>query len=275
MTDMRKTGIVLAAVAAMAMIGGCRQKTSNGTDVYVRNEKVALADNCPDSLAIKVNLEYPTAMDDKNALPKVTRLIIRTALGDKYDSLGIKEAADTFVADRVKEYRDDNLDLWKKTNGSQGASWLNWEDNISGIFAGSRNDVSSYVVNHYMFQGGAHGISAETAINFNSKTGEEIKESDFFVNGYKDDLSSLLTSHLRESMTDDDAYEALFIKDIEPNGNFKLSDKGVTYVYGEYELGPYYLGIIRVTVPWEELSNSGLIRNDADNKTDTSQNDSK
>ena len=46
---------------------------------------------------------------------------------------------------------------------------------------------------------------------------------------------------------------ALFVKDIEPNGNFKVSSNGVTYIYGPYEIGPYYLGSIEVTVPWDEL----------------------
>jgi len=27
----------------------------------------------------------------------------------------------------------------------------------------------------------------------------------------------------------------------------------VIYIYGPYEIGPYYLGSIEVTVPWEEL----------------------
>ena len=43
------------------------------------------------------------------------------------------------------------------------------------------------------------------------------------------------------------------VKDIEPNGNFKLSEEGITYIYGQYEIGPYYLGIIKVTIPWDEL----------------------
>ena len=63
----------------------------------------------------------------------------------------------------------------------------------------------------------------------------------------------MLTSHLRDAMPDQESYDCLFIKDIEPNGNFKVSDTGVTYVYGQYEIGPYSLGIIKVTVPWEEL----------------------
>ena len=78
-------------------------------------------------------------------------------------------------------------------------------------------------------------------------------EEDFFIPGYKEALSALLSAHLHDEMPDQESYDALFIKDLEPNGNFKVSEQGVTYVYGQYEIGPYYLGIIKVTLPWNEL----------------------
>jgi hypothetical protein len=45
---------------------------------------------------------------------------------------------------------------------------------------------------------------------------------------------------------------------IEPNGNFVIAPEGMTYIYNRYEIGPYVSGIVRVTVPWEELE--GLMR---------------
>ena len=46
----------------------------------------------------------------------------------------------------------------------------------------------------------------------------------------------------------------MFLKEIEPNGNFSISDKGVTYIYNHYEIAPYSMGIIRITIPWEDLN---------------------
>ncbi len=45
----------------------------------------------------------------------------------------------------------------------------------------------------------------------------------------------------------------LFVKEIAPNGNFYITNKGVTYLYGRYEIGPYVIGLTRVTVPWAEI----------------------
>ena len=87
----------------------------------------------------------------------------------------------------------------------------------------------------------------------NRNTGKLANEADFFIPGYREALSGILSSHLRDALPDQESYDALFVKDIEPNGNFKLSEEGIIYIYGQYEIGPYYLGIIKVTIPWDEL----------------------
>jgi hypothetical protein len=259
--NIMKNFMRLCALGAMAvMIFGCKSKPTLKTEVFDKQLKVALADNCPDSLELKVKVEYPVQMVEMKALPKIEKLIVSTAFGKDYDSLKVDMAANKFIADETKEYRDENLEMWEKAKSEMGASFLNWYEYVTGTFGGSHGDVTSYLITHDMYQGGAHGSSEEIGLNFNSKTGEKVDEETFFIDDYKDDLPSLLRAHLREAMKDDDAYEALFVKDIEPNGNFTVSDNGVTYIYGQYEIGPYYLGIIHVTVPWEELANSGLIR---------------
>ena len=57
---------------------------------------------------------------------------------------------------------------------------------------------------------------------------------------------------LRKSVSQE-VYDMLFIKTIEPNGNFFVDPEGITYIYGRYEIGPYASGLVRVTIPWEKL----------------------
>ena len=45
----------------------------------------------------------------------------------------------------------------------------------------------------------------------------------------------------------------MFIREIGPNGNFSVSEDGVTYIYNHYEIAPYAMGIIRVTLPWDDV----------------------
>ena len=47
--------------------------------------------------------------------------------------------------------------------------------------------------------------------------------------------------------------DSIFNRDIEANGNFYISPEGVNYIYGQYEIGPYSLGIIELDLSWDEL----------------------
>ena len=38
-----------------------------------------------------------------------------------------------------------------------------------------------------------------------------------------------------------------------PNGLYELTKEGVTWYYQPYDIAPYYLGVISITVPWKEL----------------------
>ena len=44
------------------------------------------------------------------------------------------------------------------------------------------------------------------------------------------------------------------IDDISPNNNFWMNDKGVHYIYNQYEIAPYSMGPIDVSIPFEELT---------------------
>ena len=66
--------------------------------------------------------------------------------------------------------------------------------------------------------------------------------------------SSLLQKHIPESFDgNEEEYDSLFITDIVSNGNFEPGKTGITWYYQPYEIGPYSLGVIPVSVPWNEL----------------------
>ena len=100
-------------------------------------------------------------------------------------------------------------------------------------------------------------MTSETALNFDMKTGSLPTEGDFFKESYKEKLPALLSGHLASSLENPADTSMLFTREIGPNGNFMVSPEGVTYIYNQYEIGPYVMGAIRVTVPWDELE--GLI----------------
>ena len=250
--DMKK--LLLIAPAVLLLLAGCHKDAKLQTKVFEQSASYALTEGAADSISVQVRLEYPVSGAAPAVIDAMTRTIIGQALMEDGGKPDIAAAVQRYIDVTVQDYRDTNLPLYGQVREEElEGALLSWEDQVSGYFSGQYKDIISYDVYAYSFTGGAHGLAGDYVMNFNLKDGTLVGEGDFFVPGYQEELSALLTAHLRESMPDEDSYNALFVKDIEPNGNFKVSEEGVTYIYGPYEIGPYYLGSIEVTVPWEEL----------------------
>ena len=93
-------------------------------------------------------------------------------------------------------------------------------------------------------------MDAKTAVTFSLSTGEEVTESDLFIEGYENKLTEALRRNLLVSIPDQ---SMLFETEIFPGGDFYLTSEGITYIYQRYEVGPYVIGIVEVTVPWNEI----------------------
>ena len=246
--------IILVMPVLLLLVAACHKDNKLQTKVYEQSASYALTEGAADSISVQVRLEYPVSGADPEVIDAMTRIIIGQALMEDGSRPDIAAAVQRYIDVTVADYRETNLPLYGKVREEElEGTLLSWEDQVSGYFSGQHKDIISYDVYAYSFTGGAHGLAGDYVMNFNLKDGSLVGENEFFVPGYQEELAGLLTAHLRESMPDEDSYNALFVKDIEPNGNFKVSEEGVTYIYGPYEIGPYYLGSIEVTLPWEEL----------------------
>lgn len=251
---MKKTIKIIAASAlAIAFAAAC-DHSEVVTDKVNVDLTEALQDGQKDSVSVNAEVEFPVSDLPDSVKTRITETIVETAFGSDYAGMEIHAAAEKWSSDYVKEYRETNLEFAKEfESGEPSGGVFNWENQLNGYFSGRHEDIVSYTVYNYIYSGGAHGTTTEVSVNMNKNTGKLVNEADFFIPGYREALSGILSSHLRDALPDQESYDALFVKDIEPNGNFKLSEEGITYIYGQYEIGPYYLGIIKVTIPWDEL----------------------
>ena len=244
---------IMAAVAAACT--GCLLSSCNGefsSTTYNSEDSFPAAEGSEYALEVRISAEYPVSGLQKAALDNMDNVLTAALFGDEYAALDPEQAIEAYKADRAKEYRETNAPLIKESEGTPTAS-LNWSDYVTGKIGGTHKGILSYTVTGYTFTGGAHGMTVETALNFDMKTGTLLTEEDFFKEGYKDRLSGLLSSRLAESLENPSDTSMLFTQEIGPNGNFSIGEEGVTYIYNQYEIGPYSMGIIRVTVPWEDI----------------------
>lgn len=241
-----------AALCAGAVLVSCNG--TFGTQDYVSHAAMALQEGGTDSLVLDINVSYPVSGMDKTALGKVGTFLTAEYFGEEYAGLDPEEAIKAYTDDITAEYREENLGIAQDIeDGKIPSMTLRHEEYIKGEMYGSHKNIFSYKTSKYVFAGGAHGMTAETAFNFDMKTGEPVVETDFFKEGYSRKLTGLLSAHLPEALESPADTSMMFIREIEPNGNFCVSNEGVTYIYNQYEIAPYAMGIIRITIPWEEL----------------------
>ena len=235
--------LILAALAVLAT--GCQLKTST----YCDEQAMPLAEGQADSLILSVSIEHPVRGAKEEILGKIDKGILSTAF-DMEELPGTVEETATRYEDNLKdeyfnEYEGVEVDNSVRT----------WEDHINGYFSGSHGRYLSYMVEYYGFRGGAHGINTMTPVVFDRKTGDAVPEEAFFADGYREPVAALLQAHLPDALDgDEEALAAVFEPALlAPNGLYEVTKDGVTWYYQPYDIAPYYLGVISISVPWKEL----------------------
>lgn len=261
---MQRINSLAAIGAAMLMLAGCWSQQDLKTEIIEDSENFALDSRSNDSLRVSILIEYPVSGPKAEPLRKMQENLVAAIFGENHRSADPGQAISDFKTDISGQYRQDNLDIleyFSQMKESEGAEnedhspMLSWESRIDGRFLPPHGTLCSYIIYEYNYTGGAHGIDNETAITFDMTSGEIISEEEIFINGFEEEMSKVLTAHLKDSFEAPEDYDMLFVKEIAPNGNFYVTDTGVTYLYGRYEIGAYAIGLTRVTVPWAEIVN--------------------
>ena len=236
---------ILPFLAVLVLATGCQLKT----ETYSDEQAMPLAEGQTDSLIMSVSIEYPVRGAGEEILAKMEDGILNAAF-DMEEILGNVEETATRYEDNLKD------EYFNEYEGSEGESGVrSWEDHVNGYFSGRYGHFVSYMVEFYGFRGGAHGSNTMTPVVFDRKTGEIVPEEEFFADGYRDPVAALIQAHLPEALEGDaEALAAVFEPDLlAPNGLYELTKDGVTWYYQPYDIAPYYLGVISITVPWKEL----------------------
>ena len=247
--------LFMAMTAAAFMLGAVScSDYKPGTMTLKTSGTYRLSDDSEVELDLKINVEYLISGPDKGVIDSINGCIASAMFGDVPTDISIEDAVTEYKDKKVAEYREVNLPiLVRDSTIDRHPASASWSDYTTGAVSGFYDDILSYTVTKYTYTGGAHGTTSVIALNIDMKTGAAVTEEEMFKAGYSDRLSGLLTGRLPESLENPADTSMLFEKNIRPNGNFTVSDSGVTYIYNQYEIGPYVMGTIKVTVPWNEL----------------------
>lgn len=98
-------------------------------------------------------------------------------------------------------------------------------------------------------EGAAHPVHSNVFVNYEIKSNKVLALSDIFKQGYEKNLQEMLANDISESHT-------LLVdkEDVPVPANFRITDDGVDFVYGLYEVAPYSDGEITASFTVYQLA---------------------
>ncbi len=119
------------------------------------------------------------------------------------------------------------------------------------------NDFISFVMEHYIFTGGAHGTTSwyPRTIDVTSESPHDLTLGDLFtVDDYLDKLNAIIKQKVRDNP---DIYSELWEEPVVTKDNedrFYLTDENLVIYFPPYELSYYAKGFIEFPIALKELS---------------------
>lgn len=259
MIKLSRIGLVIGAFVLITF-NSCRQKTVRTIDKSLVDRFYLDADTSKGSLNVELTVQLPVCLDNESALDSIRKTIISTLFGSEYVIYHNDSLLEKFSTDLKNEYKLTNLPILNEMDDKSLYSFNN-EHILDGFSLLNDENIYSYGINRYVFMGGAHGLNTINYLNFNVKTGKLITESDLFMKNTTSKLIELIKKRIVEQSKEDEDVEIIsklektdyWVDAIKPNGNFYLTDESLNYIFNPYEIGPYYLGITEVRIPYDRL----------------------
>ncbi|MFZ4581469.1 MAG: DUF3298 domain-containing protein [Paludibacter sp.] len=256
-----RINLIICTLAIVSLVS-CKQKTIRTIEKADVEKYYLAADTSKGSLNLELNVEIPVCFDNNSILDTIRNTIISNLFGNEYIKYSNDSILNQFASDLKKEYKLTNEPILNEMDDKSLYSFNN-EHILDGFSLLNDENIYSYGINRYVFMGGAHGLNTINYYNFNLKTGKLITENDLFLKNTGAKLTELIKKRIVEQSKEDDNTQPIknlektdfWIDAIKPNGNFYITDESLNYVFNPYEIGPYYLGITEVQLPYERLKN--------------------
>ncbi len=139
------------------------------------------------------------------------------------------------------------------------STWMNYDEKVVGSILFNDDGFVSYQVVTDSYTGGAHGNKTINNGVFCLSNLDQITLDDLFNDVSKPDLNVLIRTELMKQngceTIEELADKAQFLSpnDIEAPDNFFLNKDGITWTYNPYEIAPYSVGDVSVSLTWKEL----------------------
>lgn len=226
-----------------------------------------------------ISLAYANQSSDVKMKDSLNAILLAACFGEQYAAMTPEKAVKTYSEKYANDYLKDlepmyQKDEQEKEDQASVGEWYSYYKGIESHIQLYIKDLLVYHIYYSEYTGGAHGMYTSTYLNMNLKTLSPIRLDDLFVSDYKEVLTDLLWNQL---MADNNVKTRKELEDmgygvtgiLEPTENFYLSKQGITFHYNVYEITPYAMGPVKITLPYDAvehlLGDDSAILNDVRN----------
>ena len=139
------------------------------------------------------------------------------------------------------------------------STWMNYEENVVGDILYNADGILSYQVVAESYTGGAHGNKTVDNGVFDLNTLQQLSIANVFNDATLPDLHAALRNKLMTqngyTTIDELAEIGQFTapNEIVATDNFYVNEEGITWTYDPYEIAPYSVGVVQITLSWDEV----------------------
>ncbi|MCW8128254.1 DUF3298 and DUF4163 domain-containing protein [Microbulbifer halophilus] len=236
----------VTALLALLLAAGCdnRGDETKPGKLQVRQESFELrAPDCKGEECPSVSVDYQL-FENRPALNNAIREQLAQQLQGFAEEAGspgsVAAAAEAFLQQAERAPED---------TGNR------WHMQGNGKLLGRSGKLVTIEIGSYAYTGGAHGIPTTHWLNWDLEAGEPVALEQIIRPGQEAAFWDLArAAHERwleeEANIDEEFRQGWPFARTE---NFHLDKKGLTLLYGVYELGPYAMGQVQLTIPRDKL----------------------
>ena len=253
---MKKQYVSLLAIilSVSGFLFSCHDKMNKNTgalqfdSIQVNKTAHLFNDTAKPACNIIINFAYPIKSSDDMLKDSLNAYFISACFGDKYIGEKPENVVKQYTENYISEYRRDLEPMYtedekdKEDESSIGA-WYSYYKGIESHVQLYEKDLLVYRIDYNEYTGGAHGIYMTTYLNMDLTLMRPLR---LIWNQLMAD--NKVTTH---EALEDMGYAST--GDITPTENFYLSREGVTFYYNVYDITPYSMGPVKVTIPFPML----------------------
>lgn len=258
--------LLLAASGFFFSCGNTANKNTGALEfdsLQVDETAHLFGDTAKPACNLTVSLVYASRSADTRLKDSLNTYFLSTVLGEAYGTLAPEAAVKRYTDAYVDEYRQSLEPLYLEDEQNQEdnariGAWYSYYKGMKGSVQLYEKELLVYRIDYNEYTGGAHGIYATTFLNLDLRTLAPLRLDDLFVEDYREPLTDLLWQQLLKDIhvdTRDEAQDMGYATTgaLEPIENFYLDREGITFYYNVYEITPYAMGPVTITLPYEAI----------------------